>query len=216
MQKTDSPAFALLLGGDLTPAPRLKRQLAGLPVIAADCGMRHAAALGLAPLLWLGDFDTAGAELQKRFAHVPQQHFPRDKDKTDGELAAEAAIARGAKRLIFCGAFGGGRPDHSLMHMTMALALAKKGLDCLLTDGVSEGAPLLPGRDYEFALAKGAPFSFIGLSNIAGLNLSGAKWNLANARLRLGSSLAVANESCGIVRISMQKGYGILLMRPRS
>ena len=39
--------FAILLGGNLTVTPRLRQQLAGARVIAADSGMTHAAVLGV-------------------------------------------------------------------------------------------------------------------------------------------------------------------------
>ena len=52
--------FAILLGGDLTVTPRLKSQIRGARVIAADSGMMHAAALHIMPELWVGDFDSAG------------------------------------------------------------------------------------------------------------------------------------------------------------
>ena len=52
--------FAILLGGDVTPTPRLTRQLEGARVISADGGMMHAEALNLVPELWVGDFDSTG------------------------------------------------------------------------------------------------------------------------------------------------------------
>ncbi|MCB1719598.1 MAG: thiamine diphosphokinase, partial [Candidatus Competibacteraceae bacterium] len=48
--------FVILLGGDLSPTPRLRDQVAGARAIAADSGIRHAEALGLDPELWTGDF----------------------------------------------------------------------------------------------------------------------------------------------------------------
>lgn len=46
--------FVILLGGDLVVTERLKRQIAGARVLAADGGIRHAEALGVEPELWLG------------------------------------------------------------------------------------------------------------------------------------------------------------------
>lgn len=214
-------SFAVFLDGALQPTERLKQQLflpaadgsgggRALPAIAADGGIRHAAALGITPQLWLGDFDSAEPALQSRFAAVPQQRFPAEKDKTDGELAAAAAIKRGAERLIFCGAFGGARPDHALLHINLAIALRRKNIHSLLTDGKTEGTPLIKGN-YTFDWPRGTVFSLIGGSAVSGLTIRGAKWNLENRTLPFGSSLALSNESCGRVHISIAKGYGILL-----
>ena len=50
--------FAILLGGQVMATDRLKRQLAGSRVIAADSGILHAPELGLDVELWVGDFDS--------------------------------------------------------------------------------------------------------------------------------------------------------------
>ena len=64
--------FTVLLAGDITPTARLAAQIAGTRVIAADSGMRHAAVLGLAPELWLGDFDSASDPLLAAHGEVPR------------------------------------------------------------------------------------------------------------------------------------------------
>ena len=79
--------FTILLGGDVTPTDRLRKQVAGSRVIAADSGIAHAPALGLSPELWVGDFDSSGSDLERMFAHVPRHVFPPPKDSTDGEIA---------------------------------------------------------------------------------------------------------------------------------
>jgi thiamine pyrophosphokinase len=49
--------------------------------------------------------------------------FPAEKNFTDGELAIEQAIARGATRLILVGAFQVRRTDHALSHLLQAVTL---------------------------------------------------------------------------------------------
>lgn len=46
--------FTILLNGDLCVTDRLFHQIGNSRVIAADGGMRHAAALNVMPELWLG------------------------------------------------------------------------------------------------------------------------------------------------------------------
>ena len=88
--------FTILLGGELVRTPRLDAQIAGSRVIAADSGIRHAAALGLAPELWVGDFDSVPKSWRTPIPMCRAEVFPAEKDKTDGELAIEQAL--GARR----------------------------------------------------------------------------------------------------------------------
>ena len=52
MPVSTDPKFVVLLGGALTVTPRLRADVAGARVIAADGGMRHAESLGALPELW--------------------------------------------------------------------------------------------------------------------------------------------------------------------
>ncbi|HMM64640.1 MAG TPA: thiamine diphosphokinase, partial [Mesorhizobium sp.] len=192
--------FTLLLGGDLVRTPLLDRQVAGSRVIAADSGIRHATSLGVTPELWVGDFDSAPADLPAALAAVPQRKFPADKDMTDGELAVAAALERGATSLVLAGAFGGARADHGFLHMALALKLAEAGTATLLTSGAQEGVPLLPGRA-GFDYAAGTLFSVLAFSGLSGLSVQGAKWPLSEVEVPFGSSLTLSNEVRGRLEI---------------
>ena len=64
--------FVILLGGTVHVTDRLRQQVAGARVLAADGGIAHADALGLKPELWLGDFDSTSRELDEKYADVPR------------------------------------------------------------------------------------------------------------------------------------------------
>ena len=207
--------FAILLGGDLVRTPRLDAALAQARVIAADSGIRHAATLGVTPELWIGDFDSVTAAEIATHAGIARDMHPPEKDSTDGELAAEAAIARGATELIMVGAFGGERADHAFLHMTAAIRLAERGLPVLLSSGSEEGAPLLPGeRGFDFP--DGTLFSILAFSPLSGLSVSGAKWPLGDVEIAFGSSLTLSNEVRGNLRVSLRQGRALLLARPET
>jgi thiamine pyrophosphokinase len=206
--------FTILLGGDLIRTPLLERQIEGTRVIAADAGIGHAAMLGLTPELWVGDFDSIPPDLPGRLASVQRQTFPAEKDKTDGELAIDAALDRGATSLILAGAFGGARADHAFLHLALALRLAEEGTETLLTSGVQEGVPLSCGNPREFDDADGTLFSILGFSDLSGLTVEGAKWPLQRVEVAFGSSLTLSNEVKGRLRITLERGRAMLLAHP--
>lgn len=204
--------FAILLGGDLVRTPRLDAALRQARVIAADSGIRHAATLGITPELWIGDFDSVTAAEIALHAGIERDMHPPEKDSTDGELAAEAAISRGATDLIMVGAFGGERADHAFLHMTAAIRLAQRGLPVFLSSGYEEGSPLLPG-EHRFDLPDGTLFSILAFSPLSGLSVAGAKWPLSDVELDFGSSLTMSNEVRGDLAISLRQGRALLLAR---
>ena len=205
--------FVILLGGDFLRTPRVDAQVEGGRVIAADSGIRHAEALGVTPELWTGDFDSVSDELASAWPDVPRQVFPAGKDKTDGELAVEAAIARGATSLVLAGAFGGQRADHAFLHLALALRLAEAGLPALLTSGAQEGCPLLPGvADFDFAA--GTLFSVLAFSDLAGLSVTGARWPLDDVAMAFGSSLTISNEVTSDLRVTIGAGRALLVAHP--
>jgi thiamine pyrophosphokinase len=204
--------FTILLGGELTVTPRLKRQVAGSRAIAADSGMRHAEALGLDVELWVGDFDSASAELMARFPHVPRETYPAEKNATDGDLAIAAASARGASEFVLAGGLGG-QTDHLIGHLGLALLVAREGKSVFLTSGHEEAWPVLPGRTAIDA-PRGSRLSLVPMGDLAGLDLSGVKWPLERANVPVGSSLTLSNVANGPVRIGLASGYGFAIVSP--
>ncbi len=206
--------FTLLLGGEVIQTPRLEAQVAGTRVIAADSGIRHADLLGLMPELWVGDFDSAPADLPPHLAQVPRERFPAEKDSTDGELAVSIALDLGATKLNLVGAFGGARADHAFLHLALALSLAEQETDVLLTSGAQEGIPLLPGQTASFDYAEGTLFSVLGFSKLTGLTIKGAKWPLNAVEMPFGSSLTISNAVQGKLEIALGSGRALLLAHP--
>jgi thiamine pyrophosphokinase len=114
--------FVVVLGGS-PPHPGVVGHLADDRfVIAADSGLDHARALGLAVDLVVGDLDsvTSAALAAATAAGVPVERHPTAKDAIDAELAIGAALARDARRLAVVSG-GGDRLDHVLAgHLLLA------------------------------------------------------------------------------------------------
>lgn len=96
-------------------------------VVAADGGARHAAALGIAIDLWVGDGDSIGEDDLAALAAngVRIERAPVDKDESDTELAIAAGLRLGADGVVIVGALGGPRVDHVLVNVGL---LAMPGL----------------------------------------------------------------------------------------
>ncbi len=205
--------FTILLGGELTLTDRLRRSVEGSRVIAADSGMRHAAALQIEPELWVGDFDSATQALIDSWPKVERQPFPAAKNETDGTIATAVAIERGAERLILVGALGGERSDHAVQHLLHALSLAERGFDVLLTSGTEEAVPLLPGS-LHLDLPTGSLLSVIGFSDLEGLDITNVRYPLHKFSLPFGSSRTVSNVAEGPVTFALDRGKAMILARP--
>ncbi len=213
MPVSTDPKFVVLLGGALAVTPRLRADVAGARVIAADGGMRHAQSLSVTPELWVGDFDSTPPELVAAWPQVERQPYPAAKNETDGALAVAVAAERGARTILLAGALGGERSDHALMHLLHAVFLEEQGFAIKLTSGEEEAWPLLPGsRDID--LPKGSLFSILGLAPLSGLTIDNVRYPLKDFSLPFGSSRTISNVAEGPIRLSLATGRAILIARP--
>ena len=201
--------FAILLAGEVVPSAKLRQQVEGARVIAADAGMVHAKPLHLSPELWVGDFDSTSQTLREQWHNVPRQTHPAEKDASDGELAVSEALRRGATSLILVGGLGG-QLDHVLAHAGFLVALAKRDIPAFMTSGVEEARGLVRGLHLP-QIRPGTRLSIMPLTDLQGLTITGVKWPLQNARVNLGSAMTLANIATGPVAITLKAGHAIVL-----
>ena len=204
--------FVILLGGPISPSPRLLAQVKGARVIAADSGMAHAKILHLEPELWVGDFDSASKKLQREFSKVPRLEFPVEKDATDGELAISHALMEGADDVLLVGGFGG-QFDHALAHAGFLLALAKRGIKAMMTSGTEE-AQAVPSELKLDDLEAETRLSIVPLSDLVALTNTGVKWPLNKRNVPLGSALTLSNVALGPVELSLRAGQALIITYP--
>lgn len=108
-------------------------------VIAADGGARHAARMGVAIDVWVGDGDSldAAGMAALHAAGVPIERASEQKDESDTELAVRAALERGAAGLSIVGALGGARIDHALANIGLLAMRELAGHPAVLIDARS-------------------------------------------------------------------------------
>lgn len=195
-------------------------------VVAADGGVHLAADLGLTVDLWVGDGDSLGAKglADLRASGVPIVVAWQDKDESDTELAALAAVERGATDITILGALGGRRIDHALANVAL---LAHQGLaeaQCRLLDEQvritflsapgPDGWPariLLTGRGG--GLVSLLPFG----GRVEGIVTEGLRYPLKDESLEVGPARGLSNVRLGDrASVSVREGRLLIVESPAS
>jgi thiamine pyrophosphokinase len=187
---------------------------AGSLVVAADSGAEQALALGLRVDVAVGDFDSitpaALATLERGGGRIERHSVA--KDSTDLELALDAAVALGPRRILVVGG-AGGRLDHLLGELLLLGAEAYAGveLDALLgraTIHVVRRQRLLTGRVGELV-------SLLALHGPAvGVVAEGFAYPLHGETLLPGSTRGISNVfAAREARVALETGV-LLTVRP--
>lgn len=183
----------------------------GTFVIACDAGYRNAAVLGVQPDLLLGDFDSA-----PRPDPVPAGTIllPHVKDDTDTHYAARWLVEHGCKEVVFLGALGGARLEHTLANLNTALFMAKAGVKVTLANERSELHVLCPGHPLTLEKGDWMYLSLFPLDGpLQGVSEQGVFYPLENATLTPDFPLGVSNEfTASRATLSCRSGYGIVVL----
>ena len=175
-------------------------------IIAADGGLRHTQALGVAPDVILGDFDSLG--------YIPRgaEVFPVEKDDTDAMLAIRCGLQRGFGRFMIYGGLDGERLDHTLANFQSLQYLAEHGATGYLVGkrylvtAVRNGSIRFSGR------AEGIVSVFCLGADAEGVAIRGLKYNLKDGTLTSGYPLGVSNHFVGEpAEISVKNGSLLVL-----
>lgn len=164
-------------------------------VIAADSGLHHAADLDIAVDLVIGDMDSVDPTmLAAAVGRGSQtQRHPANKDRTDLELAINAALDFGARKLLIVGAHTG-RLDHLLGAMGLFAATATRVEEITWIDGLTEIFGCVSGHPTTIKGRVGDGLSLVPASNdVSGVNTEGLRWRLLDEALPTGSTRGISN-----------------------
>jgi thiamine pyrophosphokinase len=205
----------VVVAGGLRPSASVLGALpSGAVVVGADGGAEHALALGLRVELAVGDFDSitpAGLEALER-AGVRIERHPAAKDATDVELALDAAMAFGPRRILLVGD-AGGRLDHLL---GVLFLLGADGYAAVEMDAILGPATVhVVRRERSLVGEAGELISLLALHGPAGgVVTEGLVYPLRGERLAPGSSRGLSNLfATPEVRVSVESGV-VLVVRP--
>lgn len=170
-------------------------------VIAADGGLRHVQALGIAPNCILGDFDSLG--------YVPEDArvFPVEKDDTDAMLAVRRGLELGYRKFYLYGGLDGSRLDHTVANFQTLQFLADHGAKGYLV-GKDYIVTVLSKETAQFPeRAEGILSLFCLGPDARGVTIENLQYPLENGSLTCGFPLGVSNHFVGKpARISVQEG----------
>ena len=208
--------------------------------IFCDCGLKHKEALGVAPDLVVGDFDSwerpqlenameiseeeALAEhlkVKAGLCAVDQKEadaelivLPHKKDDTDSVFAVKEGIRRGFDEFLLLGVTGQ-RMDHTLANVYLLLMLEAHGKRAMIVDDLSE--MMIVGREPVFIEHGFSFFSLIALAGTARhVFIQDALFPLTDGEIRSDYQYAVSNEVLPgkAARVSVGEGK-LLLIRVR-
>jgi len=191
--------FVVVTGGS-PPRPAVAARLPDdRVVIAADSGLDHAQRLGLHVDVVVGDLDSvsaAGLAAAERDGVAVERH-PTAKDAIDTELALEAAVARGAGRIVVVSG-GGDRLDQVLAGL---LALVHPMLRATVVEAWIGDAYVRALQGPARAELDGPAGAYVSLLPVHGpadgLVTDGLRYPLRAESLHPGSTRGVSNEFLG-------------------
>ena len=176
-------------------------------IIAADGGYRYLLEAGIEPDVIIGDFDSLGVIPDGR--NVIKLNPV--KDVTDMYAASEIGIEKGYSEFCFYGACGG-RFDHTLANIQLAVSLSQKNIRVFINDGDSI-ITAITDDSIEFSEENSGYISVFSHSDeCTGVYIKGLKYPLENATLKNSFPLGVSNEFIGYKsKITIGNGTAVIV-----
>jgi thiamine pyrophosphokinase len=155
----------------------------------------------VAPDTVVGDFDSLDEADQERLRDegVELLRHPVRKDVTDGELAVEEALRRGAGEVLLTGATGA--LDHTLGHLAILRRLASRGVPARLVAPRLTTTVIVSPAAVALDAPAGARVSLVPMAGDVRVTLSGLDYPLdrgllpADACLGLGNHVAASADA---------------------
>jgi len=175
-------------------------------VVAADGGAGFLLENGIFPDVVVGDFDSLPAAAVKRLeaAGVELVRHPARKDRTDGEMAAEEALRRGAVELVLAGALGA--LDHTLGHLAILRRLAARGVAARLAAPRLTARVLAAPAEVRLDAPASTRVSIVPLQGDALVTLEGFDYPLSRGVLPQDACLGLGNAVVAAARILVHEG----------
>ncbi|MBE5764409.1 MAG: thiamine diphosphokinase [Clostridiales bacterium] len=173
-------------------------------VIAADGGLKYLQAIGVAPDLIVGDFDSTS----KPNCDCEIIKLEIDKAETDTFVCIQEGLKRGYDTFyLYCAT--GGRIDHTIANLQTLIFIAKQGARGYLFDGEQVITVISQNNSISFnSNATGGISVFALNGNTNGVSIAGLKYTLNNSVLSEDFPLGVSNSFIAqSSKIECKEGY---------
>ncbi|MCY3734353.1 MAG: thiamine diphosphokinase [Chloroflexi bacterium] len=171
---------------------------AGL-IVAADSGANRLRQLGILPHVVIGDLDSLRGDdlFNLKAVGVEFEPHPDPEQRTDGDVAIEYALRRGATQLIIVGLFGGPRYDHEVANLYLLMHPSLRQIPAWTVDGWT-ALTVLNGDGISQAHFHGEVGDYVTITAVServeGITTVGLKWPLSNATFTRGLNEGTSNE----------------------
>jgi len=185
---------AVIFSGGPTPSPKILNLIdENSFVIAADSGLDSALTLGFLPDVLIGDLDSVSARglSWAKKNNIEIITFPREKDKSDLELAMDYAFLNCESLLLIDS--GLGRVDQLVGLFAL---LGSENISTIPCKAIVSNSfiTVVKGRIEIPKRGNGLISIFAHGGEAAGVSTSGFRWELNNATLKPNSTLGLSNE----------------------
>jgi len=159
--------------------------------VAVDMGMNVFHRLNKKPDVLIGDLDSICPKIQ--IDDIKLHQFPRDKDKSDTELAIDFCIEEGWEYIDILGGIGD-RLDHTLANAYL-LTYAHKRCKQIRLRNAQNTIYLLNGENALSLYGNiGDTISIIPItSELQKLNIRGCRWDVTDTKIQRGQSRGLSN-----------------------
>ncbi len=181
-------------------------------VVAADGGAGFLLEHGILPDVVVGDFDSLPEVAVERLeaAGVELVRHPVRKDRTDGEMAVDEALRRGAVELVLAGALGA--LDHTLGHLAILRRLAARGVAARLAAPRLTVRVLVAPAEARLDAPTGTRVSIVPLQGDALVTLEAFDYPLRRGVLQQDACLGLGNAVEAAARILVHEGVAAVLV----